>query len=321
MLDWDPVLPFAPRASEPVASRFPCSPAPVDVPSPAVGVASSPLPADSAFIADALADNTMDLWHHRLGHSSERVIRKMAKSGCIPAHSINLRDRLSFCESCAATGMEAVGPVPTAARQPDSPSLPTRMLEELSIDVAGPYPKDKKGNRYFVLLVDRFTRFKYVGLMKKKSDTFDHFMSFCSSASRQNPDVSVDDVVSVRMDGGASGGEFSGIRDFSAAHGIKVLPTGRGNPNGNALAEVSIGKICFKMRATLHASSLPHSYWSEALLHAIESTNRVPTRALEGSVSPYEKGMVTLPLFVISVLLALLAMCINPVSFGLANCH
>ncbi len=125
--------------------------------------------------------------------------------------------------------------------------------------------------------------------MKKKSDTFDHFISFCESASRQNPDVSVNDVVSIRMDGGAQGGEFSRIRDFSAAHGITVLPTGRGNPNGNALAEVSTGKICFKMRATLHASSLPHSYWSEALFHAVESTNRVPTRALEGSVSPYEK--------------------------------
>ncbi|CAN0094838.1 unnamed protein product, partial [Heterosigma akashiwo] len=82
--------------------------------------------------------------------------------------------------------MSARGPISAGAREPDSPSLPTRMLEELSIDVAGPYPKDKKGNRYFVLLVDRFTRFKHIGLMKKKSDTFDHFMSFCESASRQN---------------------------------------------------------------------------------------------------------------------------------------
>ena len=132
LLDWDPVLPSAPKASEPVTSRFPCASSPVNVPSPAVGVASFPVVADtvasSALLADALADNTMDLWHHRLGHSSERVIRTMAKSGCIPAHRINLRDRLSFCESCAATGMQAVGPVPTAARQADSPSLPTRML-------------------------------------------------------------------------------------------------------------------------------------------------------------------------------------------------
>jgi len=101
--------------------------------------------------------------------------------------------------------------------------------------------------------------------------------------------VFVNDIVSVRMDGGAQGGEFSRIHHFSAAHGIKVLPTGRGNPNGNALAEISIGKVCYKMRATLHASSLPHSYWSEALHHAVETTNRIPTRGLDGSVSPYEK--------------------------------
>ena len=137
-----------------MASRSPYTPAPVDKPSPAVGVASSPVATDgvasspvaagSAFIADALADNTMDLWHHRLGHSSERVIRKMAKSGCIPSHRIDLRHRLSFCESCASTNMSARGPISAGAREPDSPSLPTRMLEELSIDIAGPYPKDKK---------------------------------------------------------------------------------------------------------------------------------------------------------------------------------
>ena len=84
------------------------------------------------------------------------------------------------------------------------------------------------------------------------------------------------------MDGGAAGGEFSRIRQFpSDNHGIKILPTGRGNPDGNALAEVITGKVCHKMRATLHASSLPHSYWSEALYHAVETTNIIPTRGLE----------------------------------------
>ena len=109
--------------------------------------------------------------------------------------------------------------------------------------------------------------------MKTKSDTYDHFLAFCESATRQHPDVSVNDVVSIRMDGGAACGEFSRIHQFSDNHGIRILPTGRGNPDGNALAEVSKGKICYKMQATLHASSLPHSYWSEALNHAVETTN------------------------------------------------
>ena len=80
--------------------------------------------------------------------------------------------------------------------------------------MSGPYPTDKRRNRWFVLFVDRFTRFKYVGLMKAKSDTYDHFLAFCESATRQHPDVSLNDVVSIRMDGGAKGGEFSRIRYF-----------------------------------------------------------------------------------------------------------
>ena len=127
--------------------------------------------------------------------------------------------------------MMARGPIPTTAREPDSPSLPTRIiLQEISVDVSGPYPKDKRGNRWFVLFVDRFTRFKYVGLMKTKSDTYDHFLAFCESATRQHPDVSVNDVVSIRMDGGVKGGEFSRIRHFSDNHGIRILPTGRVTP-------------------------------------------------------------------------------------------
>ncbi|CAN0148684.1 unnamed protein product, partial [Heterosigma akashiwo] len=42
-------------------------------------------------------------------------------------------------------------------------------------------------------------------------------------------------------------------------------------------------------------SSLPHSYWSEALNHAVETTNGIPTRGLENCVSPYEKWYGHLP--------------------------
>mmetsp|Transcript_13195 Transcript_13195/g.23455 ORF Transcript_13195/g.23455 Transcript_13195/m.23455 type:complete len:109 (+) Transcript_13195:611-937(+) len=108
-----------------------------------------------------MSENTMALWHHRLGHASEKLIHSMAKSGRIPSHRIDLRHRLPpFCESCANTNMTAHGPISATAREPDAPSLPTRMLQELSVDVAGPYPKDKRRNRYFVLFVDRFMRFK-----------------------------------------------------------------------------------------------------------------------------------------------------------------
>ena len=91
------------------------------------------------------------------------------------------------------------------------------------------------------------------------------------------------------MDGGDKGGEFSQIRAYADLHGNRILPTGRSNPNGNALvAEVSIQVVSQKMCASLHSSNLSDSYWSEALLHSVETTNRLPTTGLPNHNSPYE---------------------------------
>ncbi|CAN0106653.1 unnamed protein product, partial [Heterosigma akashiwo] len=42
------------------------------------------------------------------------------------------------------------------------------------------------------------------------------------------------------------------------------------------------------MRASLHSSNLSDAYWSEALLHSVETTNWLPTTGLPNHSSPYE---------------------------------
>ena len=137
--------------------------------------------------------------------------------------------------------MWKIGPVKNGASRDDQVSpVVSRILEEISVDVTGPFPSDRSGNRWFVLFVERKSRFKQVGLIKNKNHTFKHFLSFCESATRSHPDISIDDVASIRMDGGDQGGEFSQIRAYADQHRIRVLPTGWSNPNGNSLAETSI---------------------------------------------------------------------------------
>ena len=117
------------------------------------------------------------------------------------------------------------GPIPSGASRDDQSSpVVSRILEEVSVDVSGPYPPDRSGNLWFVLFVDRKSRFRYAGLMRNKGDTMPHFLSFCESATRQHPDVSIDDLTAIRMDGGDSGGEFFAICDYTDLHGIRVLP-------------------------------------------------------------------------------------------------
>ena len=159
----------------------------------------------------------MSLWHHRLSpHCLQSLIHSMVADGRIPRHQIDLSHSLPFCHSCAATSIRQVGPIANGAPRGDQASpVVSRILEEVLVDVSGPYPLDRSGNRWFVLFVDRKSRFRYVGLMRHKNDTMSHFLSFCKSATRQHPNVSIDDLTAVRMDGGNSGGEFSGIRDYA----------------------------------------------------------------------------------------------------------
>ena len=82
----------------------------------------------------------MSHWHHRLSHASEPLIRQMAADGTIPSHLINLSHKLPFCTSCAEMNMTKKGPVPNGASRDDqvSPVVSRIILEEISVDVAGP---------------------------------------------------------------------------------------------------------------------------------------------------------------------------------------
>ena len=52
---------------------------------------------ESVMVADAKVENTMSLWHHRLSHCSESLIRQMVADGRIPRHQIDLSHTLPFC--------------------------------------------------------------------------------------------------------------------------------------------------------------------------------------------------------------------------------
>ena len=103
-LDWELSLnPNPTQPSDPSANPSSDPSQPSDSPSFSAG--DAPGYSESALVADARIDNTMSLWHHRLSHASEPLIRQMAADGTIPSHLINLSDKLPFCTSCAEMNM------------------------------------------------------------------------------------------------------------------------------------------------------------------------------------------------------------------------
>jgi len=160
----------------------------------------------AGFMADTHHHNTMDLWHLRLAHASESRIRQMAQQGFIPPHAINLTDKLSFCNSCAAA---AATRVKTHRKNPCGSAKPQHPIQEIGTDVAGPFPPDRHGNKYYCVFQCRFTKYRAIFPMKAKNENIlPHFLSFVESAKRSNPDTSIDDVAAVRVDGGGEFVEF-----------------------------------------------------------------------------------------------------------------
>ncbi|CAM9613116.1 unnamed protein product [Heterosigma akashiwo] len=235
----------------------------------------------AGFMADTHHHNTMDLWHQRLAHVSESKIRQMVQQGFIPPHAIRLTDNLSFCNSCAAA---AATRVKTHRKTSCGSVKPAHPIQEIGTDVAGPFPPDQHGNKYYCVFQCRFTKYRAIFPMKAKKDNFlPHFLSFVGSAKRSNPDTSINDVAAVRLDGG---GEFVvEFRNFCEDLGIELLTSGRDNPDG-CRVEPQNRIILNVVRTVLHSSDLPPQFWSEAARYAVYTLNR--TVSSDSSISPYE---------------------------------
>lgn len=96
----------------------------------------------------------LHLWHHRLGHTDTKTIRKMESEKLVAGLIIKRSDTSAapFCEGCAL-GKHHRLPFPTGGRK-----RANRIGELIHSDVCGPMSKPSpKGAQYFVILKDDFS--------------------------------------------------------------------------------------------------------------------------------------------------------------------
>ncbi|CAN0002253.1 unnamed protein product [Heterosigma akashiwo] len=130
---------------------------------------------------------------------------------------------------------------------------PSRMIQDIGTDVVGPFPADRHGHRYFVSFRCLHTKLIAAFPMKAKSDILPHFISFVEMATRSNPDLTMDDVEVVRLDGGKEYVEFN---NFCEDLGISLMTSGRDNPDGSRV-ERQNRSIMEIVRSVLYSSDLP----------------------------------------------------------------
>ncbi|KAJ4721123.1 Retrovirus-related Pol polyprotein from transposon TNT 1-94 [Melia azedarach] len=231
------------------------------------------------FMQAKIADNsintvknkdTIELWHRRLGHMSEKGLIVLAKKNLLSGMK---NESLNKCIHCLA------GKQTRATFKTSPPSRKSGILELVHSDVCGPMKtKTLGGAFYFVTFIDDHSRKLWVYTLKTKDQVLDVFKQFQASVERQTGKK----LKCIRTD---NGGEYSGPFDeYCRQLGIRHQKTPPKTPQLNGLAERMNRTLVERVRCLLSQAQLSISFWGEALNTVVHVLNRTPCVPLDFEV-------------------------------------
>ncbi|KAG6676363.1 hypothetical protein I3842_15G147500 [Carya illinoinensis] len=210
------------------------------------------------------------LWHYRLGHSSmtQKILNDMQLANSKPTNSPPIP-----CEIC---------PLAKQHKLPFTPSetLVFKPFDLIAVDIWGPNQvQSYNGTKYFLTIVDQYTRCTWIYLLQTKSEARTSLQNFIALAATQFESQ----IKTIRSDNGA---EFH-MPSFYQSKGILHQRTCIATPQQNALAERKHQHILNVARALKFQSGLPMKYWTDFITTAVHLINRTPTPQLHNK-SPFE---------------------------------
>jgi len=141
-------------------------------------------------------------------------------------------------------------------------------------DLVGPTTtKGLKGERYFMLLVDDYTRMTAVFFLKKKSEAFENFKIYKEMVENEM-DSRIKCLIS------DNGGEFTSkeFMDYCSSHGIKRQFFVARTPQQNGVIEI-INKTVQEMdRTMIMDSKLTDIFWTHVVHTIVHIQNRLMLR-------------------------------------------
>jgi hypothetical protein len=156
-------------------------------------------------------------------------------------------------------------------------------LELVHTDLCGPITPATIGrNNYFLLIVDDYSRYMWLEVLKAKSDAFRRFTKIKAATEAAGNCR----ICGFRSDRGGefNSGEFQQLCD---ATGIIHYTTAPCSPQQNGVVERRNQTVVEMARCLLKSMNVPPQFWGEATRMVVYILNRAPTRALN-SVTPYE---------------------------------
>jgi len=215
---------------------------------------------------------SFDVWHQRIGHCSAQRMKLLPINISVPKHSES-----SPCDVCPRAKQQRL-PFPLSVISSCAP------FELLHIDTWGPYhTKTYTGHRYFLTIVDDYTRTTWTHLMVTKNEAIGLIKAFVAMVQTQFTHK----VKTIRSDNALEFTKSETALDFFASNGILHQTSCVQTPQQNGVVERKHKHLLEVSRALLFQSKVPLNFWGECVLTATHIINRLPTPLLQNK-SPFQ---------------------------------
>lgn len=214
--------------------------------------------------------NCQHTWHRRFGHRDPAVFEKIEKEKLATGMKLVNCGAKIPCEPCMEGKMARL-PYPQQAERKT-----TMPLQLIHTDVCGPMSNETPGGkRYFLTLIDDFSRYVVMYLLRDKSEAKQCIVSFVRMVENKfgrKPQV-------IRSD---RGGEFvnHALEKFYQEEGIQMQLTAGYAPQQNGVAERRNRYLQEMAVCMLLDAGLEKKYWGEAIAAAAFIQNRLPSRSV-----------------------------------------
>jgi len=209
-----------------------------------------------------------NLWHFRLGHLSGNRLNTLHKS--FPFISKYVDEN---CDICHLAKQKKLSYSPSANRA-------LKPFDLIHMDLWGPFSQSSvHGHKYFLTIVDDFSRYTWIVLLKTKGDVCIHVQNFVSLIENQFH-------LSIKCIRSDNSPEFL-QKHFFASKGILHQTSCIYTPQQNGRVERKHQHILNVARALMFQSQLPKQYWSYAVKHAIYLINCIPSPIIDNK-TPFE---------------------------------
>lgn len=210
-------------------------------------------------------DDNMELWHRRLGHFNIDNLKE----------DLNKLPVDYRCKICASSKLKNK-PYPMSENKTKAP------FELVHMDTVSSPDTSIYGNKYFLTILDDYTRYGWVIFIKSKGDVFDAF----STWHKRIKNIFNTNIKYIRTDNGT---EFQNndFKKLCKEEGIIHQFTIPYNPQQNGRAERLNGILIHNATAMLQEAKLNHKFWEDAVRTANYIHNRIPHSGIENKV-PFE---------------------------------